>query len=247
MKAVARPALVLAGSLGATPDMWALQLPHWQARFDVHIFPWPGHGAPVIPDATNVTALARLLLGWADERALDRFRFVGLSLGGMVGLELGRVAGDRIDRMVVANCRYAQVDATRALWNSRISQVSTRGMESIAPTTLASWLTSQTIARHPERADRVRAMLSSVDPVGYAACALAVRDLDATDTLAHVNVACLALSGGCDVAAPTAIMKQMSLLMPACQHVELPDCSHLSSFDAPEAFGQTVEAFLSLS
>ena len=76
------PPVVLAPSLGTTLEMWNGLAGALAERYRVVRFDTRGHGRSPVPDGPyTLSGLADDVVGVADELGLDRFAFVGLSLG----------------------------------------------------------------------------------------------------------------------------------------------------------------------
>ena len=127
--------VVLCGSLGSTSAMWAPQLPALAGRRVVTV-EHPGHGDAPVTDVQTVSDLAARVPAEAGD---DTFSFVGLSLGGAIGMRLALDAPDRIEKLVLActAARFGEPDA----WHERAETVREQGLEAIADAVLARWFT----------------------------------------------------------------------------------------------------------
>jgi pimeloyl-ACP methyl ester carboxylesterase len=151
--------VVLCGSLGSTSAMWDLQLPALDGRRVVRV-EHPGHGGAAVTDAQSVGDLATRVV---DEAGDDTFSFVGLSLGGAVGMRVALDAPDRVEKLVLC-CTAARFGEPEG-WHERAGTVREHGLAAIADAVLARWFTAGF-----DDVDRFRAMFLSVDPEGYARC-----------------------------------------------------------------------------
>jgi 3-oxoadipate enol-lactonase len=236
------PVVILSNSLGTNLALWDDQLPALTARFRVLRYDTRGHGgSPVIPGTCSVELLARDVLGLLDARKIERAHFVGLSLGGMTGMWLGMHAAERIDRLVLANT--APRIGAAELWNARIDSVRNGGMEAIADTVLERWFTAGFRARAPQSVARIRAMLATTPPDGYAACCAAVRDADLWPGLASIRSPTLVIAGTHDAATPAAEGRKMAERIAGAYYVEL-DAAHISNVEAAPRFTAEAVAFL---
>jgi pimeloyl-ACP methyl ester carboxylesterase len=89
---VAEPLLLIHG-LGASSSVWDPVLPLLEGEREVVVLDMPGFGqAPALPDGVEPTAanLAAALHEACEERGIERPHVAGNSLGGWVGLEMGR-------------------------------------------------------------------------------------------------------------------------------------------------------------
>src|SRR5262245_24554730 len=113
--------------------MWAPQLPAL-ADFDVVAVDHPGHGRAPVIDVEDVGDLGRTVLAQVDA---ERFSFVGLSLGGAVGMRLAIDVPERIDRLVLV-CTSAYFGPPQG-WDERASLVRAEGVEAVVDVVLERW------------------------------------------------------------------------------------------------------------
>jgi 3-oxoadipate enol-lactonase len=239
------PFVVLAGSLGATGDMWAAQLPVLAKDFRVLQFSYPGHGQSGInPEAASMAGLAKGVMDLIDQLGAERFSLVGLSLGGMLGLHMAATAPDRIQRLVASCCRYYQTPDLAKQWDERIASVQARGMDAVVQPTLERWLGESFRRKHPEQTLQVRSMMASTTLAGYAHCAAAVRDFDGRDLVSRISAKTLIISGDNDLAAPGEHMRELAQVLP-CGRYERLAGAHLANIECAEDFNQLIGAFLS--
>ena len=127
--------VVLCGSLGSTSEMWDAQRPALAGR-RVVVVEHPGHGgAPVTRVATVRDLAARVLEQVGD----GDFSFVGLSLGGAVGMQLALEAPKRVERLVLS-CTAARFGDPQQ-WLERAATVRSEGLEAIVDAVLGRWFT----------------------------------------------------------------------------------------------------------
>ena len=216
--------VVLAGSLGSTSAMWDPQVPALETRFRALRHDYPGHGEAALEDVADVRDLVAGVLAHADER----FSFVGLSLGGAVGVRIALDAPERLDRLVLC-CTSARF-AEPALWEERARVVRARGMQAVVDAVLERWFT-------PAFRDvgRYRAMLLSTDPEGYARCCEALARWDVRDELGRIAAPTLVVSGAEDPSTPPQHGELLAAGIARARHVVLPDARHLANVERAEA------------
>lgn len=236
------PALVLSNSLGTDLGLWDDQMPELTTRFRVLRYDTRGHGSSTVTAGPyTVAMLARDVLTLLDALKIKRAHFCGLSLGGMTGMWLGIHAGDRIDRLVLANT--APQIGSAEIWNTRIDNVRKGGIEAIADTVLERWFTAGFRARAPETVGRVRSMLVSTPAEGYIACCAAVRDANLWPGMASIHCPTLVIAGTHDLTASVADGKKMAEVIAHARCVEL-DAAHISNIEAANRFSAEAIAFL---
>ncbi|MGZ4351907.1 MAG: alpha/beta fold hydrolase [Gaiellaceae bacterium] len=209
--------------------MWEPQLPTL-GGFDVIALDHPGHGrAPVPTGPIDLADLGRGVLAALDERGIERASYCGLSLGGGVGMWLAANASERVDRLVLACTRATFGDPQG--WDDRAATVRARGLEAIADAVLERWFTPG----FPDRA-RWRAMMTSIDPEGYARCCEVLRDADLREQIRRIEAPTLVIAGAED---PSISAEEVDLpvsRIPGARLVTIDGAAHIANVEQPEAF-----------
>jgi 3-oxoadipate enol-lactonase len=236
------PVVMLSNSLGTELAMWDPQVPSLAARYRVLRYDSRGHGLTAVPPGPyTIEQLGRDALGLLDALGIDRARFCGLSMGGMVGQWLGANAPDRLVKLVL--CNTAARIGTAETWNARIASVRGGGMAAIVDGVLARWFTPAFAAASPEAVAATRAMLLRTPPEGYVASCAAVRDMDQRAAVAGIAVPTLVIAGAHDISTPPEEGRWLAGRIRGARCVELP-AGHLSNVEAAAAFTRAVGEFL---
>lgn len=235
------PALLLVNSLGTDHAMWDPVLPGLLREFRVVRFDNRGHGASDAPDGDyTIELLARDALAVADAAGLESFHYAGVSLGGMVGMWLAANAGHRLSRVVLANTS-AQVAPEG--FAERIATVRKSGMAAISDAVLGRFFTARYAARRTPYYETVRQTLLSLDPVGYAGCCAAIRDMDLVPMLARIALPVLVIAGTFDPSTPAEQGRRIAQSVGDAQYAELPT-AHFSHAESSARFVDLVVRFL---
>jgi 3-oxoadipate enol-lactonase len=229
--------VVLSGSLGATLEMWDAQVEALRGRFRVLRYDHPGHGGSALGDLAGLQSLARGVVELLDELEIPRVSFVGLSLGGAVGMQLALDAHERVDRLVLA-CTSPRF-GDPAVWDERIDLLQTGGMDAIADVLLPRWFT-----RAFDDVQRFREMLLAVPPETYARYCELLRELDLTGKLGDIRAPTLAIAGADDPTSPPAAVEAMAAEIPGAGVVMIEGAAHLANVERPDAFNQALRAHL---
>ena len=223
--------VVLCGSLGSTAAMWEPQLPVLADR-DVLVVEHPGHGAAPVVDVAGVAGLAARTLKQVGD---ERFAFVGLSLGGAIGMQLALDVPEQVEKLVLA-CTSARFGNPQQ-WLDRAATVRGDGLEAIVDVVLARWFVGR-----PE--PRWREMLLSVEPEGYARCCEALAAWDARDALARIGAPTLAIAGEADPSTPPAYLRELADRIPGARLEVLQDAAHLANIERADEFNRLLEEWL---
>lgn len=238
------PVLVLANSLAAAPEMWDAQAKILSEHFRVLRYSYRGHGkTPAMGDQANIENLRQDLLALLDQLNIQKFSFMGLSLGGMLGIYLAAKNPERVNALVAANFRPFQVDATKEQWDQRIEAVRANGIEAIVNGTADRWLSEDFRKVNPEIDQQVRQMIGRTSADGFMACAKAVRDYDARPFLKEVQCPVLLIAGSGDMAAPVSEYQLMQSSIPKNEYLLL-KAAHISNIECEQEFTAAVLKFL---
>jgi 3-oxoadipate enol-lactonase len=236
------PALVFSNSLGTDFSMWDPQIPESLKSFRVLRYDARGHGeSSVTKGPYSIEQLAKDVLALADSLKLDRFRFCGLSMGGMIGMWLAANAPERLSKLVLAST--AAKIGTPEMWNTRIDTVRKQGMKPVAAATIERWFTSAFRATNPFTAANIQKIVESVNPEGYISCCAAVRDFDFREQLGKILTPTLVISGAHDPATTPTDGRFLADHIPRARYVEL-NSAHLSNVEDAVRFTEEVSGFL---
>lgn len=236
------PAILVAHSLGADLTQWDPQMDSLARRFRVIRYDSRGHGhTEATPGPYSVEQLGRDALAVLDAVGVKKTHYLGLSLGGIVGMWLLANAPERIDRAILANTSacFGHPD----LWNGRIRHALADGMDSLAGPTMDRWFTRDFHESAPEAIERIAARFRATSPEGYAATAAALRDADLREAIRGVQNRVLVIVGTQDPAATPAAGGLIADSIRGSRLVAL-DAAHLSNIEAADAFNRAMVSFL---
>ena len=173
------PVVTLSHPLGATRRLWDAQAARLARRFRVLRYDTRGHGESAVPPGPyTVDQMAEDLRGLLDTLRIERTHFVGLSMGGLVGMAAASSFPQRIRSLALCDTTACYGPALRPMWEDRIRTAETAGMtEALIEATMAIWFTPAFRERERAVVDGVRAMLRATDPAGYAAAIQPLRAL----------------------------------------------------------------------
>jgi 3-oxoadipate enol-lactonase / 4-carboxymuconolactone decarboxylase len=238
-----RPALVLSHSLGLDHGMWDPQVPEFLRHFQLIRYDTRGHGASeATPGDYTIEQLGRDVLAIADAAGVERFAFCGLSLGGMIGLWLAVHAPDRLTHLVLANTSPRLTDP--GAMEARRHAVVEGGMAAVVDTVMRRFFSPAVLEADPPFVATARRRVLTTDPVGYAGCCAAIRDMDQTGILDRIHVPVLVVSGDGDVGMPWEQHGHVLASTIAGARAVRMAAAHISNLEQPRTFGAAVLEFL---
>ena len=239
----AAPTLVLAHSLGTDGRMWTPQLASLGARHHLLVLDLPGHGrSRVPPRPCTLHALTEDVLAAIDAAGVSRFRFCGVSLGGLIGLSIALAAPARLDALVVSNTA-ARIGSAEG-WRTRIASVEAGGLSSICEAVFARWFDPSFAPREPALYADLRRAFCAMDPAGYVAGCEALAHADLRASVAAIRTPTLVIAGERDEPTPPREAHWLHAQIAGSVLTVLPGVAHLASLDSPEAFSKRVRDFL---
>ena len=237
--------LMLSNSLGTNLSMWDGQLEEFLCHFSLLRYDGRGHGGSSLPDGPyTISQLGGDALDLLDSLGLARVHFCGLSMGGMVGQWLGANAGERVDRLVLANTA-AKIGTVEG-WNDRIALVRRDGMGAVVPAVVERWFTPRFREHGREAVAAAAAMLEDTSAEGYVASCAAVRDMDQRRDSGRIEAPTLVIFGTEDCVTTPADSEMLVRGIGSAKGFALP-AAHLSNIEAEAEFTSAVVEFLTAS
>ena len=236
------PVLLLLNSLGTDFAMWDPVVPLLYDSFRVLRMDTRGHGASDAPAGDYaLSELAADALCVLDAAGAREASVCGLSLGGMMALELALAAPERVTEVIACNTS-AQVVAQP--WLDRAAIVRRDGMGAIVTAVMSRFFSDGFLAESPPSLDTIRATFLSISPQGYAGCCTAISSVDMIGRLAGLRQPALVINGSLDAATPPAEHgDRIAAALPDARTTVLP-AGHISAVEQPQAFAAAVRSFL---
>ncbi len=238
------PVVVLSHSLGANLAMWDAQVPTLTAagcrvlRYDHR-----GHGQSAVPPGPyTISRLAGDVIDLLDSLDLEKVHFCGISMGGMVGQELGAQHGDRLHGLIL--CSTAAHMPPPEAWDERIRTVCAQGMAAVADATIDRWFTKPGQARLPDPIRKIREMILHTSVDGFSACCAAIRDMDLRETIRAISCPTLILVGEHDPGTPVTAARFIHERIESSRLQVIAEAAHLANVEQADVFNQALGDFL---
>jgi 3-oxoadipate enol-lactonase len=240
------PVVVMAHPLGATLDVWDAPAAALAGRYRVLRYDVRGHGGSEVPSGPyTLEQTADDLRELLDALGIADVHFVGLSMGGLIGMAFALADPGRVRSLVLCDTTACYGPAVTPMWDDRIRVAETRGMtEELIDKTMAIWFTPEFHATHKSIVDGVSAMLRATDPRGYAAAIRAIGWVDLRDRLAAIRCPTLVVVGEKDPGTPPAMARVLHERIAGARLAVLPGAMHCSPVEAADAFTRTLTEFL---
>ena len=233
------PVVLLGSSLGADQGMWAPQVEVLAKRFRVIAFDHRGHGGSDVPDGPyTIEDLGGDVVELLDKLEVEQASYVGISLGGAVGLWLAQNAPDRFHRFV-AICPPSNLAANPQPWTERAAQVRADGTQAIVEATLGRWFLPEFKDIEP-----IRDMLLNCPAEGYAACCEALSNLDLLPGLSTITAPVLLITTDSDTSVPPETVVPLASQIPGAHLEVIENAAHLVTYSHPDVINPLLLAHL---
>lgn len=194
-----------------------------------------------LSSAATIERMASMVLDCAPEK----FALAGLSMGGIVAMEIMRQAPERISHLALLNTT-ARADAAA---DTRKSQ-----MKRILNGELSMILRDELKPRYLAECNRTPEILSSLERMGEAlgeevfvkqSMALMVRKA-AVDVLPSITCPTLILAGEDDRVSPVDRHEEIAAGIPGAKLTVLENCGHISTLERPNSVTRCLRSLLKL-
>ncbi len=238
--------VVLSHSLACDLHMWDAQIELLKDRFRVLAFDTRGHGNSDAPaGAYTLDQLVEDTRGLLASVGADKPHWVGLSMGGMIGMMYALKYPGAFRSLVLCDTTSRMPVEMAPVWADRIKTATEKGMSALVAPTLERWFTEPFRNSRKDVIERVADMIVATKVTGYAGCCHAIPNINCTDELHAIGCPVQVIVGEQDAGTPVAMSEAIHKAVPGSELVIIPHASHLSNLEQPEKFNQALNRFLS--
>lgn len=236
---MAKTPLLLIPGLLCSPRLYAAQVAALQDRAEIVVPDW--RRAPLAVWDTWGSA-ARWIV---DQMPPGKFAMVGLSLGGMLAVEIMQFAADRVTRLALLDTGMrSQNETERAIRRARIRLATEGHFELVLGLQLSRFIPAY---RLPDKGlvDEVMAMCNEIGVDIYRRQEeLAAIRADRRPDLPRIKCPTIVVCGRDDAATPLFLSEEMAKAIPAAALVVIEQCGHLVTMEKPEETNEILKLWL---
>jgi len=242
------PPLLLLHGMGGTWREWAPQLDGLSDQFRCIAIEHRGHGRSERTSGRySIGLFAEDVAGVCRALGITHAHIAGLSMGGMVALDLALRYPWLVDSLVLAESAARPDESYRLGLEAMARFVRDHGF---ADTPLhggtaagLAWSPTTVFERPEIIRDNQREALST-DPDVYARTALAVAEFDLHDRLGEIRAPALVLWGDHDVLVPRAYSDALCAGIERSEFAVVPNAGHLGTLEQPQLVSGLIREFL---
>jgi len=234
-------AIVFLHGVGSDKSLWDGQLKHFSEKRRAVSLDYPGYGeSELAPHDIDRQEIAGYLCDALDALGIETAHFVGLSMGGVMLLEMWRQQPSRLRSMVLADT-FAMHPEGEAIVERARHSLASMTMREFAELRVPTVLQPNA----PDALKReVIENMSRIDKQSYKWAAEAVWTPDYRADLASITVPALVVVGEHDKLTPLKLSEELSANIPDAKLKVIPDAGHISNVDNDAVFNRTVEDFI---
>jgi 3-oxoadipate enol-lactonase len=242
------PVVTMSHSLAANLSLWDAQAAALVPRYRVLRYDIRGHGGTDVPPAPyTLEQMADDLHALLVALGIASTHFVGLSMGGLIGMTTALKYPRAIRSLVLADTTASYGPERKPMWDDRIAVAEANGIEPLLDRTMETWFTAPFRAARPDVIARIRAMLAPTDVVGYVGAIQAIGYGDLREEIRAIRCPTLILVGEEDRGTDLTMARTMHERIRGSELVVIPKAAHCSCVEAPEAFNRALLTFLDRS
>lgn len=189
---------------------------------------------PSLGDSDNIDGLVLNLL---DSIPAQTFDLAGLSMGGIVAMEVMRQAPERVSRLALLDTNHlADTPERQAMRNGQIDKINAGHLRQVIVDEMKP---NYLAAQNRGDTDLLKLLTDMAMDLGaevFINQSIALRDRpDQTETLKAVKVPTLVMHGEEDTLCPPVRHRQMADLVKGAELVSIPGTGHISTLENPTA------------
>lgn len=232
-----RETLVFLPGMMCDERLFAPQVEALRAQYEIII---PKLGAPSIKEmADNVL----------DAVPSEKFNLIGLSMGGIVAMEIMRQASHRVLRLALLNTNHlADAPQNYATRNRQIEDVQNGKLHDVIVAEMKPHYLAKKNMDNEALLNILIEMAMDVGGERFIAQSIALRDRsDQSETLKTVRQPTLILCGEEDALCPPERHQQMAEIIPNGRMISIKNTGHISTLESPSEINECLLDWLKLS
>ncbi|MDR3569198.1 MAG: alpha/beta hydrolase [Syntrophobacteraceae bacterium] len=243
------PPLLFISGLGGSTWTWSGQIPFFKNHYRCILFDNRGAGLSAKPPGPySIAGMAEDALRLLDCLRVEKTFVFSLSMGGMIALELARIASQRLCAMLLGCTHAGGTARIEPSAEAVLLLMDTAGLsrEEILWKQTPIFFSKGFCARNVKAIkDQYRMQLLAPVQPGYAfdAQLRAIPLFDCTDALKDIAAPALVVSGTQDVLVPAANATYLAQHLPNAELIEIPDAGHALHVECRDFLNRAAHGF----
>lgn len=239
------PCIVFCNSVLTDARIWDSQIDIFKSEYRVCSYDQRGHGqSSNCCEKPSFDDYGRDLMSVLDAFEVDRFHFIGLSMGVPTGLAALKISSDRFMSFVAVDGLAKSAPGRKAFWTDSRKRAESGELDRIIAESASRWLSST-----PQQNDRYAGLLDIMQSTsigGFSAATFALQSYDYSSAMSEISCPFLGIAGSDDGAMPSAMRAQFAEIRNGF-FFDIDGAGHVPNFEKPAEFNSRLYDFLVLS
>lgn len=237
------PVVMFSATMMCNHTIWDKQVAALSRDYRVLRYDTRGHGgSEATTGAYSLELLADDVAALLEAIDIETVHFVGLSLGGFIGQVLACRHPSIVASLILCDTAYQM--PPESMWNERIETVRNEGVQSFPELMVQRWFTRAYHDSNPHEMKPIKTMIANMSVDGMIGCCHAVKNMNNKPLLKDVKTPALIIVGEHDVSTPVAVAEELHKRIAGSEFCVIKDAAHLTNFEQPEQFNDTLIKFL---
>lgn len=232
------PVIALSNPLGLNLSIWDKVVEALSPDFQIIRYDPRGHGRTSQPTKpTNHPELTGDLIAILDALNVPKLHaLVGLSMGGIVALNVALHYPERVRKIITCNCPAFSTAEQKKEWDSGVAIIKERGISSIAEEAVSRWFTTEW-KENPGNQSMFKSIqdaFTNTAPNVFVTYSRVVDNYEYVEPAKSLKVPCLLVCGAQD--STLLSMRDLEKAIPNTRLEILDHCGHLPMIEQPESY-----------
>ena len=241
------PVLCIHG-LGLNLETWRHLFPQLRQHYRTIAYDLRGMGKSEAPGRRGVTHTLDLhaddLEALMDALKIEKGTIIAHAFGAFISMRFAMKRPERVKAVVIfsTSAMLGEPGISQALYRAAVAELD--GMSPLLEGAMSRWFTKSFRLKHPEVIQFFREMLGSTPPLGYAASARAIAQMDLRPDLEKIRCPTLVVGGKEDWSTPPEGHEVIAKGIPGARLVIVQNASHTITEEQAEEFNRLTLEFL---
>ncbi|MCL4562659.1 MAG: alpha/beta hydrolase [Chloroflexi bacterium] len=239
------PVVLLLHGLGVSSESWQLQIPSLvEAGFRPIAPDVPGFGRSTCQGVWSIRRSGKRMTWLLGKLGIERAVLVGISMGGVLALQMALDDPQMVDRLVLVNAFARLRSGHWQEWPYYLRRYMTLTLRGIGP---QAEIVAQRLFPRPEQEELRCALIAQIlqgDERVYMAAMRSLGLFDVQKRLDELHLPTLVITGEEDTTVPIAAQRAMAQKIAGASQIIVPGAGHGVTVDQPEIFNQHLLEFL---
>lgn len=249
--------VVLLNGLAMLTKSWHRTVPILQPEFDVLLYDYFGQGGSSQEDEPYfIDKFSQYLIDVMDQLGIDKIHPIGVSYGGFIAADLGRLFQDRLHTLTLSGIlltdeiqfqMYQDISLMFYQHDDRTFEIYTYYLyEKIFSETFARRIYGEKMEKGRQNFfDRYRDKRYCLIRLTEAQNPFFDNIRRDPDAYRNIQTPTLIITGEQDRAIPPWQQVKLTEILPNCRQIMLPECGHMTYMERPEIFWPSLKKFFS--